>query len=544
MKLLSTIVLSILWTFPLCSQTAGFNYIPLEFENLEPIWLHDIYDSTIIGHPVETNPSIRFDGFTHVSRSQPTNPRFLVTADAVILVSRVQYDNGIGGAIIEKLDLETGKLEWKTLFDLRTQNRREYVMNMRVEDDRLVLYCIYLNEDSPYIGSIIGNGFGHLSIKEYNFNSGALVNQTIPDTTMAELVPLRTPFFDTELHLLSNENIQFIRQGNKFESGAFFDIDTMNHEGIKIRPTYRLSHELSLDWADTDLLRFHSFKKDFFTDEIYSIDYFKPNSQGPEARTSQLIRYGNRNRREVIPFEYDDYENLVNFHIRNITETHIIMEALKGSRGTDILFVDKMTGEIDRTIYHGPQKSIFVGTDLLIEDGEVIVMDYSNVGDQYSIDIYKSEGSELPLLKSFKLDFPDYIPQPKALHKLEDGDYLLEFRYYGLNPSGNTPLGSFSGIMRITSDQLGLTTSTEDVENIADAPIVIYPNPASDNLTVRSNTIDVYNVIIYDMMGRILLSSSVYNYSRKINISDLPTGHYYVQMITKDGTYATKLVKN
>ncbi len=31
-------------------QSSGFNYKALEFQNLEPIWHHEISDSTIIGH--------------------------------------------------------------------------------------------------------------------------------------------------------------------------------------------------------------------------------------------------------------------------------------------------------------------------------------------------------------------------------------------------------------------------------------------------------------------------------------------------------------
>jgi len=543
MKLIVAIVLSILLSHNLTSQTAGFNYVPLEFENLEPVWLHDIHDSTIIGHTIAANTAVRFDGYTHVYRGEPTRPRFLVTDDAVILASRVQYNNDIGGAIIEKLDLETGELEWKTLFDLRTQDRREYVMNMSVEDDRLILYCNYLNDDREFLGTITGGGFGHLSIKEYDINSGILIRETIPDTTATDLLQIRTPFHDSKLFSLNDGTIQSIIQGNKFETGAFFLIDTMNLEGIKTNPTDTLSHELYLDWADTYLLLFHSYQKDSFTEEIYSVDYFKPNSQGPEARTSQLIRYGNRNGREVIPFEYDDYENLSNFHIREITETHIIMVAVREDYGTDILFVDKMTGVIDRTIYREPRQTIFAGYDLLVEDGEVIVMNYSKVGDYYSIDVYKSDGSEMPLLKSFKLEIPRYIPEGRSLHRLEDGDYLLEFRYYGLSSNGNTPKGSFSGIMRITADQLGLTTSTEEIEDRPNPSIIIYPNPATDDITVRSNTIDAYDMIIHDMMGRMMLTSTVDNYTKRIDIADLPSGHYYVQMVTKGETYTTKLIK-
>lgn len=77
-------------------QLAGFNYIPLEFQNLELKWHHEINDSTIIGHQITENPTIEFDGYSHVLRNQVTSPRLITTNDFVILVSRTQYDNDIG----------------------------------------------------------------------------------------------------------------------------------------------------------------------------------------------------------------------------------------------------------------------------------------------------------------------------------------------------------------------------------------------------------------------------------------------------------------
>jgi len=40
-----------------------------------------------------------------------------------------------------------------------------------------------------------------------------------------------------------------------------------------------------------------------------------------------------------------------------------------------------------------------------------------------------------------------------------------------------------------------------------------------------------------------MLTNTVDNYTKRIDIADLPSGHYYVQMVTKDETYTTKLIK-
>ena len=171
-----------------------------------------------------------------------------------------------------------------------------------------------------------------------------------------------------------------------------------------------------------------------------------------------------------------------------------------------------------------------------------MVMNFSKIGTYYYMDIYKSAGSEMQLLKSFKVGFPDYIIRGSALHMLEDGDFLVEFQYQGRQ--NGLPRGAFSGIMRITSEQLGLRNSTQEVSNISIAPYTIYPNPVSDELYIKSNGEATYSVSIYDAMGRVFISSSAHLGTSMINTEELPSGHYYVQMISKIDSYTTKLIKN
>ena len=43
-------------------------------------------------------------------------------------------------------------------------------------------------------------------------------------------------------------------------------------------------------------------------------------------------------------------------------------------------------------------------------------------------------------------------------------------------------------------------------------------------------------------MGKLIMSVTVEDYSREVDISELPTGHYYVQILTNDDSYTSKLV--
>jgi len=108
--------LSISFIQSLIAQTATYNYIPLEFENLDPVWAHVSSDSTIMGHMIPDS-DVGFDGYGHIRSSNDPYTERLLHDGHVYLVSRTLYDNDYAGGIVEKIDLSTGELIWKTIFE-------------------------------------------------------------------------------------------------------------------------------------------------------------------------------------------------------------------------------------------------------------------------------------------------------------------------------------------------------------------------------------------------------------------------------------------
>ncbi len=66
--------------------------------------------------------------------------------------------------------------------------------------------------------------------------------------------------------------------------------------------------------------------------------------------------------------------------------------------------------------------------------------------------------------------------------------------------------------------------------------ITLYPNPASNQITIDSNGIIISKVIIYDVLGKIVLSTT----KKEIDISNLTTGSYFVRIIDNNGNNAVK----
>lgn len=72
----------------------------------------------------------------------------------------------------------------------------------------------------------------------------------------------------------------------------------------------------------------------------------------------------------------------------------------------------------------------------------------------------------------------------------------------------------------------------------------IFPNPAEVKVNVTiQNGISVRKIEITDMTGRVVQSISTSKSSNLLDISDLPSGVYFVQLISDQNTFTKKLIK-
>jgi len=70
---------------------------------------------------------------------------------------------------------------------------------------------------------------------------------------------------------------------------------------------------------------------------------------------------------------------------------------------------------------------------------------------------------------------------------------------------------------------------------------LVFPNPASDNVTIKSNY-NINSVEIVNYMGQIVYSSEVNSIETNINTSSFTAGIYFININTEFGTQSTKLV--
>lgn len=80
-----------------------------------------------------------------------------------------------------------------------------------------------------------------------------------------------------------------------------------------------------------------------------------------------------------------------------------------------------------------------------------------------------------------------------------------------------------------------------DNENISATEISVYPNPAikTINISAEVNSIDIKNVSLIDISGKVVLST---DYTEKINVSNLSRGLYLIKFEKQDGGIITKKI--
>ena len=89
-------------------------------------------------------------------------------------------------------------------------------------------------------------------------------------------------------------------------------------------------------------------------------------------------------------------------------------------------------------------------------------------------------------------------------------------------------------------DNVNIFNGPVGIEENEDNSLTIFPNPAKDVLNINSDKA-INQIDVYDMNGKLVKSYT--NVSNTINIKDLSTGAYMLNITTEDGQVSRKIVK-
>ncbi|MGH1385867.1 DUF7619 domain-containing protein [Kordia sp.] len=102
--------------------------------------------------------------------------------------------------------------------------------------------------------------------------------------------------------------------------------------------------------------------------------------------------------------------------------------------------------------------------------------------------------------------------------------------------------------VEVTTEKACQGKFTETIKTISNANFVMLPNPSNDYIylsLLNAGDITNANVGIYDISGRLIANQTIKTpvNNQKIDIKNLKTGVYFVQLSTSENTFTQKLIK-
>jgi uncharacterized repeat protein (TIGR01451 family) len=148
-----------------------------------------------------------------------------------------------------------------------------------------------------------------------------------------------------------------------------------------------------------------------------------------------------------------------------------------------------------------------------------------------------------------KFDFPNINLLDSTHHNQCDGTVMFNVNAFAGLANGTTIL-NHAGIF-FDDNPVVMTNTVEDiigigsgVATVKNAPKAqIFPNPATDELSIITQQGDYKSFSISNLMGQVKLEQEINSTQTTINIQSLPTGVYYITLKGDHGTMVEKLVK-
>ena len=105
--------------------------------------------------------------------------------------------------------------------------------------------------------------------------------------------------------------------------------------------------------------------------------------------------------------------------------------------------------------------------------------------------------------------------------------------YEALNPhSGNNHCTDIDTIVVEIISGIGNQNMKDDIQ--------IYPNPARDEFYISSENQILERVVVYNSIGKIIISEKINSNIHSIDISKFSNGIYFVRLISKTGEIIIK----
>ncbi len=126
-------------------------------------------------------------------------------------------------------------------------------------------------------------------------------------------------------------------------------------------------------------------------------------------------------------------------------------------------------------------------------------------------------------------------------------DVTLAFKTDSVNPGIST--ASFKIYQKglpIVTDTVKMTASTSGAVGLKEispsSHYLVYPIPAANHLTIQAEQV-IEKITLKDLTGKIVYSNSVQSETTTLDLTNINSGVYLLEILSKESTFIQKLVK-
>lgn len=531
------------------AQVERCDYIPIDFEEIAPLWRHLTIDTTILSFK-DTSAAFRTcytNPFEHLS----TEASSFIEGDYLYSLVEIDIDLDVSGAVAEKINLQTGELEWQIIEDIRSAPYREQVLHAAVEGDRFVIYGARdfapdSTDTSSFIYDFKLSFAGIYYRREYNIETGDRILEFTPadDDSLAAWV-VKDPI--VSYNFFSEDSLISLFDKRNFLVGKGYNltrtvIDPNGHL-VGVEDTVVVGR-----FSDREILGglIQDEPKLLLTPEntyLYLENYY------PREDDGQTF--------EAIFSEYDkDFNLLRELDLKTlgldifsqvepleVTEDAILIRGCANRyNGIFASPCEEFYFVLDRSFnlvhqFTIPDSEISLEKTLssgirLASQEKVYILDalFQDVGQSF-LDLYESvEGGTIRLVKRLTISESEWVGFVDKFFILDGGDFLIRFTHSCfIDGDKNSWHPEW---FRFDINDLLESVSTEEISSSLD--IRMSPNPVSDYLFLQSEEPFSGHMEIRDTGGRVLLSKQMtFSNEWQIPVSDYEHGLYHL-VVTQD----------
>lgn len=559
MKSISTYLVLLL--FPLFAYSQDVNLYPYKepaFEDLPLEWIYVPQDTSAIGDSVYVF-SVSGNGDTLINevdhlydgRRHFFGSTKLLDRHFMYLLNRSVMLSAPSGALITKLDLNTGQVIWTTHFDRRTEETSEIPMGMYLDTihRELHVFGIYAAEKDYY--------WGKFTLRKYNPQTGALIYQ------------YKAPFQDLNAPILKDGYIPLgVDKMNYSQTTKSYD-----YMSKSLGPHFFTRYQL-----DTAGFLQKAHTADIHTDQY--IIYRSPlNATGKDSLYSLIVQANTYNRLQD-SFKAKFYLQYYSPELDSLSRYYFTVDSFIGPYSYIVpIYSDSLYKIVH--IYRNPLPRIWDSYTILM-DNQAHILDtidfQSTIGLGSDVSLFNitpisrqqdtfllsglsydsSAQKYLTYLLQYKIGNPPkvlqkYTPVPKnvkfipyKIHQLPGRDYLV--KWYMGQDTFTVRFGKVTylstniwTLIKASHFQINRTEDITKYPTKSKLTVNIYPVPTNDILSVDFNHIINGTYRIGNAKGGVVARGPVHH-TRAIHIRlpSLPPGIYYLTVQPDRGLAISK----